>query len=93
MRGIPVLCVLRVVLALCNVCFQTEDRLDSFRLACAIKFDHAVHHAVVGDGNRFLPEFLCAFHKFRNARRAVQKAVLGMYVQVYKRLHGSSECL
>ena len=77
----------RIVSALGDIGFHAENRFDPFRLACAVKVDHAVHHAVIRNGKRGLPKRFCALHEFRNARRAVEKTVLRMNMQMNKRFH------
>ena len=39
-----------------DIDLAANDRLDSGSLGSAVKVDHAVHNAVVGNGNRILPK-------------------------------------
>ena len=71
-----------------DVGLHAEDGLDPLPLAGLVKIDHAVHHAVVGDGQRILAERLGARDQLVDARRAVEQAVLRMHMQMDKRGHG-----
>ena len=71
--------------ALCNVDLAADDRLDAALFRCFIKVDHAVHHAVIGNGNAFLPHLLRFIEQLFNAASAVQKAVFGVHMQMCKR--------
>ena len=66
--------------ALCNVDLAADDRLDAALFRCFIKVDHAVHHAVIRNGNAFLTHFLRLI-----AACTVQKAVFGVHMQMCKR--------
>ena len=61
-----------------HVDLAPDDGLDPRRLAGLVEVDHAVHHAVVGDGHRALPQVLHPLHQPPDAARAVQKAILRM---------------
>ena len=71
--------------ALCNVDLAADDRLDAALFRCFIKVDHAVHHAVIRNGNAFLTHFLRLIEQLFNAASAVQKAVFGVHMQMCKR--------
>ena len=45
-----------------DVHLAADDGLDALGLAGAVKVDRAVHHAVVGDGDRVLPQLLDPVH-------------------------------
>ena len=53
-------------------------------LAGAVEIDHAVHHAVIGDGDGRLPERLGALDELPDAAGAVEQAVFGVDVQMGK---------
>ena len=57
-----------------------DDRLHPGRLGRFVKIDTAVHHAVIGDRNGCLPQFLHPIHHSRNTASAIKKAVLSMNV-------------
>ena len=67
-----------------DIDLAADDGLDARRLGRAVKVDHAVHHAVVGDGNGVLPQLLDALHQLIDAAGAVEQAVFRMNVQMYK---------
>ena len=67
-----------------DIDFAPDDGLDARGLRRAVEVDHAVHDAVVGDGNRLLPDLLYARHQIADAARAVQQAVFRMQMQMDK---------
>ena len=68
--------------ALSNVDLAADDRLDAALFSLLYKVDHAVHHAVIGNGNAFLPHLLRFIEQLFNAASAVQKAVFGVHMQM-----------
>ena len=67
-----------------DIDLAADDGLDACRLCRLIKVDRAIHDAVVRDGNRVLPQLLDSCHNFRDAARAVKKAILRMDMQMDK---------
>ena len=67
-----------------HIHLTADDRLDARLFSCLIKIHTAVHHAMVGDGNGGLAQFLHPVKQLVNAARAVQQAVLRVYVQMGK---------
>jgi hypothetical protein len=72
--------------ALSHVCFHPNDRLHAFLDAFEVKLHRAKHHPVVGYGKRGHAEFLRAGDHLWNAVGSVQKGVLGVVMDVDKRL-------
>ncbi len=70
-----------------DVDLTADDGLDICLFAGAIKIDHAVHHAVVCNGDRILPTLFDTLGQIGNATGTVKQAVFGMQVQVHKILH------
>ena len=64
-----------------------DDRMNALGLAGAVKVDHAVHDAVVGQRTGGLAERGHAVHKTLDAARAVQQAVFTMHMQMRKWYH------
>ena len=67
-----------------DIDLAADDGLHARRLRRLVKVDCAVHHAVVGDGDRVLPQLLDPVHEPRDAARAVKQAVLRMNMQMDK---------
>ena len=63
-----------------NIDLTADDWLDARRLGRAVKVDHAVHIAVVGDGQSLHTEGFGSFDERRYGRCAVQDGILRMYV-------------
>ena len=61
-----------------DVHLAADDGLDALGLAGAVKVDHAVHHAVVGDGAGGLPHRLDELGEVADTACAVEQAVFGM---------------
>ena len=79
MAGLAVEFVLLVkARARSDVHLAADDGLDALGLAGAVKVDHAVHHAVVGDGAGGLPHRLDELGEVADTARAVEQAVFGM---------------
>ena len=68
-----------------DISLHAEDGLDSGLHARFVKIDHAVHDAVVRDGQRGLPERFGTLNEFVDPGSTVQEAVLRMYVQMCER--------
>ena len=68
-----------------DIDLAADDGLDALGLARAVEVDRAVHHAVVGHGDRRLPQLADALGQPLDAARAVKKAVFRMNVQMCKR--------
>lgn len=60
----------------------TEDRLDVVLGAGLLKLDHAVHHAMVGQSERWLTELGGTGGKRLDFACAVEQGVLGVDVQM-----------
>jgi hypothetical protein len=58
----------------CHVNLASDNRFDPLGFAGTVKVDHAVHDAVVGDGNRILPQLPGAFCHAADPAGTVQKA-------------------
>ena len=67
-----------------DIDLAADDGLDARRLCRLVKVDHAVHIAVVGDGDRRLSQLLHARDEVADAARAVEQAELGMNMEVDK---------
>ena len=67
-----------------NIHLAPDDGLDARRLCCLVEINAAIHHAVVGDGNAVLPQFLHPLHHAVNAARTVQETILRVDVQMDK---------
>ena len=70
-----------------NIDLAAYDGLDPGGFCGFIEVNTTVHHAVVGDGNGGLSQLLHPVHDPVDAAGAVQKAVFGMDMQMYK-AHG-----
>ena len=71
-----------------DVYLAADDRADALGETGAVKRDRAVHHAMVGDGERRLPQLLGAVRQLLDAAGAVKQRVFRMHVQMDK-AHGS----
>ena len=67
-----------------HIHLAAQNGLDAPLFCRLIKFDHAVHTAVVGDGHRRLAHFLGGVQKPLHAAGAVEQAVFRVYMQVGK---------
>ena len=67
-----------------HIDFAAQYGLNARRLGRLIKIDHAVHDAVVGHGERRLPQFLCALNELRYLSGAVEQRIFRVYVQMCK---------
>ena len=67
-----------------DIDLAADDRLDVRRLCRPVEVDHAVHHAVVRDGDSVLPELFDARHDILDAARPVEQAVFRMDMQMDK---------
>ena len=67
-----------------HIHLAAQNGLDAPLFCRLIKFDHAVHTAVVGDGHRRLAHFLGGVQKPLHAAGAVEQAVFRVYMQVAK---------
>ena len=65
-----------------EVGLEAEDRLDVVLLAGLVELDAAVHHAVVGEAERGLPERRRTRRKTIDVRRTVEQRVLGVDVEM-----------
>ena len=72
-----------------HVDLAADDGMDALRLAGLVKIDHAVQHAVVGDGAGVHAQLLQALGQFLDAAGAVQQAVFRVQVQM-REGHGHS---
>ena len=61
-----------------DIHLAADHRFNARLFGGLIKVDRAAHHAMVGDGDRLLPELFDALHEFFNAAGAVEQAVFGM---------------
>ena len=61
-----------------------DDRMDPLRLAGAVKVDHAVHDAMVGQRARGLPQLCHTVHQLFDTAGAVQQAVFAVDMQMCK---------
>ena len=71
-----------------DINLAADHRPDSLFFAFFIKVDHAVHHAVIGNRQPLLSQFLRPRHQRRDPASTVQQAVFRMYVQMSKVFHG-----
>ena len=67
-----------------HIDLAADDGLDPFGLGGLIEVDDPVHHPVVGDGHRVLPQGEDLVHQLVDAAGPVEQAVLGVQVQVDK---------
>ena len=61
-----------------------DDRMDPLGLAGAVKVDHAVHDAMVGQRARGLPQLCHTVHQLFDTAGAVQQAVFAVDMQMCK---------
>ena len=61
-----------------HIDLTADDGLDARRLTGLIEVDHPIHHPVVGDGHRLLPQVLHPLHQFLDAAGPVQQGKLCM---------------
>ena len=64
--------------------FTADDRLDSLGLGRLIKIHRAVHHSMIGNGNRGLSQLLNTLYQSWNTAGAVQEGKFRMNMQVDK---------
>ena len=67
-----------------DIDLAADDRLHARGFRRAVEVDHAVHVAVVGDGDGLLPDLLHARHDVADAARTVEQAVFGMHMQMHE---------
>ena len=67
-----------------DINLAADDGLDAFRAGGLIKFDDAVHRAVVGDGQRGKFQFMRPLHQRVQAARTIEQRILGVQMQVDK---------
>ena len=70
-----------------KVHLAADDRMNAPGFAGAVKVDHAVHDAVVGQRTGSLAQRGDAVHKALDPARAVQQTVFTMHMQVRKWYH------
>ncbi len=61
-----------------NIDLAPDDGMDALLDAFFVKFHHAVHDAVVGDGKALHTQFLGAGDKGLDAAGAVQQGIFGV---------------
>ena len=76
--------LLAVAAARRDIDLAADDGLDTRGLAGLIEGHRAVHDAVVGDGQRLLPELGSAFGHAVDPARAVEQGVFTVDMKVYK---------
>src|SRR5450432_1978114 len=70
--------------AACNVGLATDDRLDAAALHRAVKRNGAEHVAMISHGTGFHPQVFDAFGEWLDLDGAIQQAIVGVQMQVYK---------
>ena len=65
-----------------DVDLAADDGMDPLFFARAVEIDHAVHHAVVGDGKGIKALALRRLRDLTDAARAVEQAVFGMNMKM-----------
>ena len=65
-----------------DIDFTADDRVNAAFFRLGVEIDHAVHHAVVGDGAGIHAQFLDAVEQRADAVCAVQQAVFGMQMKM-----------
>ena len=70
--------------ALCDIGLHADYGLYALLAAGVVKVDHAVHHAVVGNGKGSKAKLFCLCNKVVYPCGAVEQAVFGMYVKMCK---------
>ncbi len=68
--------------ALGHVGFNPDDRLDAFGFACFIKFNCAVHVAVVSESDRCHAGLFCDLHHVRNFGESIEEGIVGVGVEM-----------
>ena len=61
-----------------DIDLAADDRMNPALLGLLIEFDHAVHHAVIGDGAVLHAQLLHMIEQGRDAAGAVEQAVFGV---------------
>ena len=80
-----------------DVHLAADHRMDALGLGRAVEVQHAVHHAVIGDGAGLHAQLLQPLHQRLDAARAVQQRIFRVQMQVCKhvstpsRLYSSSQ--
>lgn len=69
-------------MSVCNIGFDPDDWLDAFLQASLMKFDSAVHVAVIGQGKGFHAMVTCGSNQCRNCIDPIQKAVMAVDMKV-----------
>ena len=70
--------------ARCDIDLAADDGLDALGLCSTIKVDHAVHDAVIGDGQRSLAQLFGARSKPADAACAVEQTEFAVDVKMYE---------
>ena len=70
-----------------DIDLTANNRMNALFLGGAVKVDDAVHDAVVGDGDGWLPELDRAVNQPLDAAGAVEQAVFTVYMQMRKIFH------
>ncbi len=65
----------------CQVGFNPDDRLDPRSRGCLVEVDHAVHTAMVGEGDGRHAHLLDALDQLLYIAEAIQQGVFGVDVQ------------
>ena len=63
-----------------HINLTSKDRLNTLGFALFIKFNYAIHNAVISYCKTIKAKLLCTTYKVRNLSKAIQQAVYGMYV-------------
>lgn len=71
--------------AFCNVCFDTDDRLDTLFLAFVIKLNGTIHASVVGERECGHAKFLGSFDQVRDFGEPIEERVVRVGVEVDER--------
>ncbi len=77
-----------VILVLAHIQLTAQDRLDPLGLGCVKKVHRPVDVAVIGHGDRLLPQRRHAAHQFLDVACPVQQRVLRVQMQMRKFGHG-----
>ena len=67
-----------------HISLETKNWLNAITECLFIEFNNARHGAMVGHCDRFHALFFDVVNKIRNLRKAVEKAVVSMVVQMHK---------
>ena len=67
-----------------HIGFTAENRLDPGLFRLFIKFHQAVHDAVIGHGDRLLPQRGGPLNQSRKAAGAVEQTVFAVDMQMYE---------